>query len=214
MCALLSSNAAIQEGAKMFRKELVILFCLITMAGITTHVDAFDGQRKGFILGGGLGLGSTDFEQSIDVGPFSSVSGGESTFSFQTNFKIGYAPSEQMEIYYFSHQAFFGMENILRNNVTIASGVGGAGVTYFFKTQVPSFFIAGGIGMAMWALPFESNADTWTGFGLTASGGYEFSRHVSFEVGITYGEPSLRVLGVDFTTKATTIRATINALAY
>ncbi len=73
------------------RAIIVAVVCIF----ISTNLLAFDGQRAGFILGGGIGAGFLSNKTS-----FGSFSNTESETVFLTNFKIGYAPSNTLEIYY------------------------------------------------------------------------------------------------------------------
>ncbi|MCZ6818589.1 MAG: hypothetical protein O7G31_03775, partial [Calditrichaeota bacterium] len=73
------------------RAIIVAVVCIF----INTNLLAFDGQRAGFILGGGIGAGFLSNKTS-----FGSFSNTESETVFLTNFKIGYAPSNTLEIYY------------------------------------------------------------------------------------------------------------------
>jgi hypothetical protein len=63
-------------------------------------------------------------------------------------------------------------------------------------------------------LPFEEGSDTWIGFGLFAGAGYEFSPHWSVEGDLIYGKPKDSEFGVDVSTSAFTIKASVNVLAY
>jgi hypothetical protein len=132
-----------------------------------------------------------------------------------TDFKIGYAPDNSWAIYYTSKVSWFGIENALGNNVTIANGMGAAAVSYWFKPQAPSPFVAGGLGFSTWSLPFEDNPpDTWIGPGLFAGGGYEFSRHVSVEGYLSWGKPKDKMWGIEVSSNALSVMVLLNVLGY
>ncbi len=196
-----------------FRFTVVLVIALMIL-GLISDADAFDGRRKGFILGAGLGTGVTSYTQTIEAYRQSLTSDRESKFGVQTDFRIGYAPNGFLQIYYVSKVSWFSLDNALGSSVTIAHGIGGLGVTYYLQPVAPSFFFTGVIGLSTWAAPFESNSDTWTGFGIGGGFGYEFARHWSIEVCATYGNPSDTQSGITATTNATTIKATVNVLAY
>ncbi len=108
-----------------------------------------------------------------------------------TDFKIGYAPTNTLAIYYDNKVSWFGITNAIGEDVTIASGLTALGVTYFFKPDAPSSFVSGGVGVSSWALPLEDNPpDPWSGFGLFVGGGYEFAKHWSTEINLIWGNPS------------------------
>ena len=166
-----------------------ILFCFVTDA------LAWDGQRKGFILGFGLGPGLTSFTQTVEYKGMRETSDRENEFGLQTDFKIGYAPNNFLQIYWMSKVSWF-----------IAHGVAGLGISYYFKPESPSPYLTGGLGYSSWTTPFEVGAEAWYGPGLSVGVGYEFFRHWSAEVNLSWGKPeekffgiSLNVLSVRFT---------------
>jgi len=189
---------------------------------------AFDSQRKGFILGGGLGLAGTSFKQKLSGGGESTESETETKPGLLTDFRIGFGPSDQLLLYYFNHVTWFSIENVLSQDVTIANGVGGIGISYYFtpkKTDggrehlefspfTPAWFISGGLGLSSWATPFEEGSETWSGFGLWFGGGYEFSRHWSVELTIGHGNPSKTSGGFKAESNSTTFGVSITGLAY
>lgn len=76
-----------------FRSTVLLVIAFLTLA-LISDADAFDGNRKGFILGGGLGLGVTSFTQTVGgFGPRLTLERGRK-LGLQTSFRIGYAPSE------------------------------------------------------------------------------------------------------------------------
>jgi hypothetical protein len=133
------------------------------------------GARKGFIIGLGGGIGMhraaerTFFIRGI---PF----GGETTNSVgvATEFDIGYAPTDQLLIYYANSIQF-------SNNETYdIVGLTGVGVTYALKPRAPSWYVNGAIGGATGAeVDFNSGSfgSVERGIAYKAGGGYEFARH-------------------------------------
>jgi len=197
---------------------MVIVFVAIALL-FPSVSQAFDGQRKGFILGGGVGVGGTKFKQESNVlGPYGGSTIAESDWenktAFVTNFKIGYAFDERWQLYWSQRGSWFEMRNVYSSDVTIMNGVGGAGVTYYFRPTSPSWFLNGTLGISTWALPFESNSDTWVGFGIAFGGGYEFSRFWSVDLTLSSGEPTYDYGVFELKTKANSINITINYLAY
>jgi opacity protein-like surface antigen len=196
------------------RKTCLVISIVVAMSFLTLTANAFDGMRKGFTLGGGIGPGFTTFTQEASSGYYSEKSDRENKLGLMTDFKIGYAPTDFWEIYYTSKVSWFGIENVLGDNVTIANGLGAIGATYYFKPAAPSPFIAGGIGLATWMAPFESGSETWIGFGLFVGAGYEFAPHFNVEADLIWGKPTDSDFGTDYSTNALTIKVTVNALAY
>ena len=206
------------------RKSVFLILIVLVTLFLIVNAHAFDGKRKGFFLGGGLGPGFTSLKETIEYSGWfegePSKSNTENKFGLVTNFKIGYAPSDIVEIQYTSKISWFaskiywwGMES---EDVTMASGLSALGVTYYFKPEAPSYFITGGFGFSTLSLPFESHSETKVGGGLFAGAGYEFTRHFNVELDLSWGKVSsfLNLFGIEPTTTAFSVSLTVNALAY
>jgi hypothetical protein len=97
---------------------------------------------------------------------------------------------------------------------TVSSGVGGAGISYYFQPEGPSAYLTGGIGFSSWAMPFEDNSTSYYGSGIALGAGYEFSKHWSIEGNVTFGDPNEEEMGAKFTINARAFRITLNVLGY
>jgi hypothetical protein len=204
------------------RKSLLCIFILITILFLVANANAFNGKRKGFIIGGGLGAGFTTFKETVtsDWLGILEESQRENKFALATNFKIGYAPSDFLEIFFtvkdswFSSKVYFFGESA-GEDVIMASGFWGPGVTYYFNPEAPSYFITGGVGVSTLSLPFESHSEIKFGGGVYAGAGYEFRDHFYVELDLGYGKPSsLSLFGIGSSTNVMSVMLTINALAY
>jgi opacity protein-like surface antigen len=189
--------------------------CLLAgLMTVSTAGHAFDGQRKGFILGFGAGPSMTSFTQTISYDGDSYTSDRENKIGAATDFKIGAGLNEQFLIYYVNRMTWFSLDNIIGESVIIGNSVGLLGVSYYLQETSPSPYILGLVGMSTWDAPFESDSDAWIGFGIGAGFGYEFSPHWSFEGTINYGNPGKEEGGLEVSSSAFSICATINFLAY
>jgi len=198
----------------MTRKTMIAVLTLSFIFGMTKGGVAFDGNRKGFIIGIGVGPGYTTFNQTLKNSSFTSTSDRQKKRTFMSDFRIGYAPSNLLQIFWMSKVSWFKLENSLGEDVIIANGFGGVGVTYSFNPTGPSPFITGGLGFSTWALPFEQGAETMTGLGVVAGVGYEFARHWSVEFDLMRGQPNTKESGLELTTNALSFKLTLNVLAY
>jgi len=185
---------------KCFTLALVLLFAF-------ANLYAFDGERKGFILGGGIGAGFLSNTTS-----FNSNSDTDSRAVFLTNFKIGYAPSNTLEIYYISKVSWWGQTNaITGSSTTFTLGLSAIAATmYIDNTTETGWFISGGLALSALAAPFETDLESSNGFGLFGGGGYEFSSHWSVELDLLYS--TITDPGVDFNSFG--VLVTINVLAF
>ncbi len=124
-------------------------------------------ERKGFIVGIGAGGGL----HRIPEGGVTGDSLDRSAFAIGTDFKIGYAPTDQFLIYYSAKVAFTQAMDY------DAVGISGFGVTYMTRPTSPSFFVTGIAGEGARAT-LESR-DWGVGRGLGVGAGYEFKRRWS-----------------------------------
>ena len=114
-------------------------------------------QRKGFIIGGGLGPGTTSGDT-------------ETNFGVTTEFKIGGMIGESIQLYYanrlnWTDSDFGDVE---------ATGVGGLGITYQMQNK---FRLNGLVGAASSLVYLGSDITNNNGFGFGAGVGYEFAKH-------------------------------------
>lgn len=198
----------------MQRSRMPLWVALVLILCVTTVAQAFDGERQGFILGAGVGAGLTSYTQTASYLSLSETSDRENAFGIMSDFKIGYAPNDVMEIYWMSKVSWFGMENAFGSDVTIANGIGGLGVTYFFQPTAPSAFVSGGIGFSSWMAPFEEGAEAWYGIGVSAGAGYEFTPHWYIEGNVCWGNPSTEEYGIDLSTNSLSAKITLNVIGY
>lgn len=81
----------------MAKKYFILFFVGFVLFLVNTNAHAFDGQRKGFLLGIGLGPGFTSFTQEVAVSIFgfheSVKSDRENKAGVISDLKIGYAPN-------------------------------------------------------------------------------------------------------------------------
>lgn len=191
-------------------KKYFLLSCLSVFLLASTNAFAFDGERKGFILGIGGGGGSLSNKGTLSGGGFS-ASGTVTEFAILTDFKIGYAPSNTLEIYYISKTAWWSDSTV---DATLLLGLSGVGVSKYLGTSGTGLFVSGGVGVTQLAAPFEQNVDSSTGFGFFGGAGYEFSKHWSVEAGILYSDMSEQAFGLTVDLSSFGVRGTINVLAF
>ena len=100
------------------------------------------------------------------------MGGGENKLAIVTDFNIGYAPSDQLLLYYSNKVAFTTDDRVDGVSVT------GFGTTYMLRRTSPTPFVSGSIGVgATGTFIGSSSAETGRGYGI--GGGYEFARHLS-----------------------------------
>jgi len=173
-------------------KTLSVLFLLFLLT--SAQLLAFDNQRKGFILGAGFGTGflSNKFARMT-----------LNKFAIATNFIVGYAPTNNLEIYYLNTVSWWGDDN-----VTLVTGLTGIGVTKYFNPEGIGFYISGGVGLSVHYAPFEVGKASY-GLGVLGGIGYDLSRHWGLQGDVIYID-----IKDGFIIKSLGFRVTLNVLAY
>ena len=139
-------------------------------------------ERKGFIIG--FGLGAARVTTSVSEGSIT-VSLNETAVS--TDFKIGYAPNDQLLIYWSSDVAFRSPPSELDSDGIFFSGLGGIGATYFLDPGENSFLLTASIGRAVdGEIGTDGSSGSTSGTGLAIGGGYEFTGHWLVDVDLVF----------------------------
>jgi hypothetical protein len=186
----------------MYRKACVVVLCLTAISIFAAEAFALDGERKGFILGFSAGPGMTSFTQSIaDTAGHKFESDRENKFGVGTDFRIGYAPSNQVIVYYTNKLTWLRFTNAFDQDVTIVNGVGLLGVSYYMKTEAPSVYLAATIGVSTWGVT-DDIGNAWRGFGVGGTVGYEFTKYWSIEGTVMWGNPGDTEFDIDVSTNA------------
>jgi hypothetical protein len=152
---------------------MIVTFLFVALP--TDSANAFNGKRKGFILGGGIGPAYATVD---NVSRYRSRA---ETFGVQTAFIIGGGVSDQVTISYTGLQ-FWG--NFRGDEVGFAL-LPSVEVRYFLSPDAPSTFGTLGLGVAV----YDDNSGEWEiggGFSPHLGFGYEFARHFSAEVDVVY----------------------------
>lgn len=168
-----------------------ILFAVLFLSlMVTSSSSAFDGKRRGFVLGGGLG-----FAPHANWGRISGIE--ESKTAFGLNLIIGYAWSEENMIVYEGNVAGYKSDVL---NTDIAQGFNGASWYHYFGSQGKAIFTIVGLGLYVFdsdKVPLIDNMGDRIGtqggthdpsFGMLVGGGYEFARHVQIGSYLSVGQ--------------------------
>lgn len=169
---------------KLARLALLAFAMLATATLFSGTGFAFDGNRAGFILGIGPGIGYVRNDLTL---------GTESKFALKTDFLIGYAPSNRMAITWSSKVFWYDSLGI-----TITSSTGGLGITRFLSEDTQANFISAVIGFNAIYAPFEDDSESYTGFGLGIGVGREVSKNWIIGLDVTWGrpEPGITTFGI------------------
>ena len=147
-------------------KKLIVLL-IVSVLALAASTSAFDGMRKGFVLGGGLGFAPAINWESEDFPAFK-----EDASGVAANFFLGYAWDEQNMIVWEANGVSWNSD---WSDDGITQGFSGASYYHYFGMVGRSAFIVGGLGLTMFH-PEGYDANDAKG-GLLLGGGYEFARH-------------------------------------
>lgn len=133
-------------------------------------------ERKGFIVGIGGGAAqhrAPEVTVTRDrFGRLTFSSALTNNLAVATDFRIGYAPTDQFLIYYSNKAAFTQAADY------DVAGITGAGVTYMARRTSPTLFVNGIVGIGFGGT-FIERIESENGAGFGVGGGYEFTRHLS-----------------------------------
>ncbi|UCF06291.1 MAG: hypothetical protein JSV33_04485 [bacterium] len=207
---------------------------------LAANAYAFDGKRKGFILGFGMGGGVSHISSRIGAARDSATRGGPGV-----DVRIGYARTDRWHIFFGGKMNFCYLDEIIENydayfDAMSGEGlksaaaiifapvvlpfipIGGAhsviglvGVSYYLDDAAPSFFFEATLGASIFPDEFADEARGGGGFSLAA--GYEFEKRWSFRCDVMVG--IYRPQETDYDTEderanAVTVMLTANYLYY
>lgn len=196
--------------------HFVIFVCFLLLFPFG-NVEAFDGKRKGFFIGVGLEPGAS-VDRTVYGDEDSYLYGGP---SITLNCKIGYAPSEELLIYFTTRSSFYGLyaygfnESDSDNSSNIYNdGTFGLGFT-LFPNPDNNFYLSGCFGLATDIYLNEPDIeDLTTGVGISGGIGYMISSNVAVDIMLDYRKFSSNDEFIDWTVDIVTLSLAFNYLFY
>lgn len=193
------------------KRVLISIALFVLILGSTSL--GFDNQRKGFVLGGGLGIAPYS-NWSIDLGDnlFGGIidfSADETNVGPALNFVIGYAWNEQNMIVYHADGLIYKSDFFDQSAVQTFNGVS---FFHYFGPVGRAPFAVVGVGGYGWKVEeLEAND---VGPALLVGAGYEFARHV--QVGAYYvgGRTSDKAFGETFNFGHAHVSVAVTAVAF
>jgi Outer membrane protein beta-barrel domain len=190
-----------------------VLMALGAVVIFATAVPAFDGHKRGFVLGFGLGGAGASVREEI-AGTSHGDTGWKGRGSVLSDLTIGGGVNDRLLIYYRSHVAWFAFRDARDERRTVTQGLAGLGLSFALAPQAPTAYLHGGLGFSSWSHPAEEDGEVRTGSGIWGGAGFEFSRHWQIEGTFGYGDPSREKGGIEITDRAVTAGITFQYLAY
>ena len=166
---------------------VVVVFTLLVVGA--SPAAAFDGHRRGFVLGVGAGNGR------LSLPGYSDFDGKTGLF---TDLKLGVGVDDRTVVHY-SGRGFWGDPVIAYPMLAL---------THFVKADGPGPFASVGAGAGVHLVSLGGGDANSGGPALGGSLGYEFARHWCVEVSV------ISTFQAEGSTNMTTIMGTIGGLAY
>jgi len=174
----------------MKRLTILVLAVLVVATGSTY---AFDGNRKGFVLGGGLGVAAVcNWKVDVDLYGWDLGEVDESRTGVGVQFVIGGAFDERNVLVYEGNVAGFSSE--LLADESVAQGFNGAAFYHYWGPKGKSVFTA--VGLGAYYFKVGDFDPTNPGGALLLGVGYEFSPHWQVGVYFTGGKSSEKYAGL------------------
>lgn len=168
--------------------QVVLLALVVLIASSSAY--AWDGERQGFLLGVGFGVGLESYS-GIEYDYVGLDSEDNTTLAFAMSPRVGYAPSNQLAFYYSRHPFIFSAKNEAGEDFKLFSCTEALMAQYYLEESAPSVYFGFGAGVGYF-MEFEvSNYsdDALKGFGLLGTVGFEPIKHFSSELSLHYKLP-------------------------
>jgi hypothetical protein len=153
------------------RTRMIPVLLLLATILYPSQGQALDGERQGFFLGLGAGVGSVHEFSTDNLG-------------FVTTFKIGGGPSNHVLVYLSSRVVYISSSY---------QGMTALGASYFLRPSGHSLFFSGELGLVANSSITGLNG-SYSKIGFTLGIGYQVTRHLMFEA--NYMQASLEA-GID-----------------
>lgn len=194
-------------------RRIVPLICLaatLLLVSAST-AQAFDGYRRGFVLGGGLGPGLLLAKQKVEGLGFSAESEWDNEFALVTDFHIGAGLNDKLVLYYSSRVNWFWP---LDGGTTLSNGIGTVAINIYTQSTAPSAYFTVGLGLSTLDAPFEEGAEASYGPGMRLGVGMELNPHWSMEFALTYGRADEDIGGLEFQSHLLSVQIVAIGMAY
>ncbi len=168
------------------KRIIVLLLGLILVAAI--NCSAFDGSRKGFVLGGGIGFAPyAHWSSSADDWTFKPLVD-ETGGAFASHLLTGYAWDDRNMAVVEMNWVFYGSDigDIYGDDVEVHHMFIGPAWYHYFGLRGHSFYSSVGVGRYGFGQP--GTIGVWRGWSYMVSGGYEFTKQVQAGVVLVGGK--------------------------
>ena len=164
--------------------------------------SAFDGKRKGFMLGASEGFTFSGTRQTAPPGLTFSNEDYTVWMVFHNIHRVGWGITDQFALTWSRQIAL--SENLWA----------GLEFAYFLSPEAPSMFASVGAAIASWGANFQATDGEGREWAPMASVGWEFSKHWYVQAIAIPGSPHKTLEGLDVETDAFSLIVTVGYLGY
>ena len=188
--------------------SIIILFGL----GLSLFAQSSSNEpvRKGFVVG--IGIGGSYLVPKYKYGEISRSL--DNDFAIISNVKIGFAPSDQLMIYWSSNINWHELEKQNGNEATFIFSQAGLGVSFFLRPEPVTPYVSVGFGYSSFGAPFENDVDPFYGLGFCIGGGHEFAKHFAVQADLIWGNPGMDEVNDRLKRNTLGVALSINYLFY
>lgn len=199
-------------------RRISTLIASLALVAFVSDAGALDNTRKGFMVGAGLGLASSNYSLDAvvieNMVPTTVEFANDQSFAFGIDFRMGWGINEQVMVFALSRIPWFD-NPITSRGSSVTAGILALAATYSFRAEPGGPYVLGGLGLSSWANGFPAqNPDTWWGFGVIAGFGWEVKPHFPFELTVQWGKPTGEEFGFNTSANTVSVIGTIGIWLY
>jgi len=188
----------------------IILLSIIFIFVLSTSSFSFDGDRKGFVLGGGLGVAAVShWEVDVDFFDLDIVDASEDRPGLGLHIVIGGAFDEHNMLVYEANLSTYKTELL---DEAVAQGFNGAAWYHYFRPAGSTFYTT--LGLGFYHFKIGEYEATNPGGALLLGAGYEFAKHWQIGAYLSFGKTTDSLLGLEGDFEHANFTIMISGIAY
>jgi hypothetical protein len=188
-------------------RKLILAMLVLCMS---VPALAFDGEERGFMLGGGVGGAMSFISQEFEGEAFDDFIKPGASFDL----RAGWGLSEAIFLFASARGTFMQYDTVNLQGSDTVHGVFGLGMVQIFDRGRSNWYSTAHLGFGFFDLLEEPQADALTGFGFGAGLGWRWHPNLSLEGVAGWESTSIEIEGGEFGNSILTLRFQIVGMAY
>lgn len=185
-----------------------LLWCTLILC-FAAPARAFDGEREGFALGGGLGFATSNVRQDVDLVDLDSFT----KAGLALDLRAGWGISPAIVLLASARTSWIAYDTQNRDGSDLLHGVVGLGMVQHLGRGRSDWYTTGSLGVAFFDL-VEEGADALFGFGFTGGIGRTLRGPLGAELLLGWESTTGDIGPVEFGNSIFTLRLQLVAVAY